>query len=312
LIKPSAGKITINGSIGALIALGTGFNPILTGRENVRIAGAVLGFTEREMAEKLEEIVEFSEIEDFIDAPVKSYSSGMLVRLGFSVAIQLTPDILLVDEVLAVGDLSFAVKCQKKITEYRNNGGSMILVSHGMHNVRIHCDRAIWLDTTKIRAMGESNAVCNEYEMFVGREENQKGEMIYFDESIELRNFDYTEIIKDDEEFIFEFEVKAKRHIKEPIVVFAIFDVRGQNLFKNYSHLDGFSLKFSENTTKVTIKYGEMPLANGVYTISLILHENEVGNHLAYCDRCFSFEIQRKDPILGLLNLKPKWDLEIL
>jgi lipopolysaccharide transport system ATP-binding protein len=135
LIKPTAGKITINGSIGALIALGTGFNPILTGRENVKIAGAVLGFTEREMAEKLDDVLEFSEIGDFIDAPVKSYSSGMLVRLGFSVAIQLNPDILLVDEVLAVGDLAFAVKCHKRITEYRNNDGSMILVSHSMHNV---------------------------------------------------------------------------------------------------------------------------------------------------------------------------------
>jgi lipopolysaccharide transport system ATP-binding protein len=311
LIKPSTGKITIGGTVGALIALGTGFNPILTGRENVKIAGTVLGISERQIDAKLDEIIEFAEIGDFIDAPVKSYSSGMLVRLGFSVAIQLKPDILLVDEVLAVGDLSFAVKCHKKITEYRNSGGSMILVSHGMHNVRFHCDRAIWLDKGEIQEIGEPDTVCNEYEMFVGRKGKEKGEALYFDDSIELLHFNYTQILKDDEEFFFEFEVKSARRIERPIIVFSIFDVKGQHLFKNYSHLENFPLIFSEGITRVTIKYREIPLTNGIYNINLVLHENEVGNHLAYFNQCFTFEIQRKGQILGLLNLKPEWNMQV-
>jgi ABC-type polysaccharide/polyol phosphate transport system ATPase subunit len=310
LIRPTKGKITINGTIGALIALGTGFNPILTGRENVKIAGAVLGISEKQINKNLDEILEFSEIGDFIDAPVKSYSSGMLVRLGFSVAIQLNPDILLVDEVLAVGDLSFAVKCHKKITEYKNNGGSMILVSHGMHNVRFHCDKAIWIDNAKIMEIGESNTVCNEFEMFVGREANQKGEILYFDDSIKLGNFNHTKVVKEDEEFIFEFEVRSKRYIEKPILVFSIYDVKGQHLFKNYSHLDNFALKFDRGITKIRIKYGQMPLSNGVYNINLIIHENEINNHLVFCQRRFSFEIQREEPILGLLSLKPEWNME--
>src|SRR5215210_586863 len=124
LIKPSRGRITVHGSVRALIALGTGFNPVLTGRENVRVASALLGYGERETRDRLEEIVEFSEIGEFIDAPVQSYSSGMLARLGFAVAVHTRPDILLVDEVLAVGDLNFAIKCYRKISEFRNHGGS--------------------------------------------------------------------------------------------------------------------------------------------------------------------------------------------
>jgi hypothetical protein len=146
--------------------------------------------------------------------------------------------------------------------------------------------------------------------MFVGRECNQKGEILYFDDSIELRNFNYTEVVKEDEGFVFEFEVKSKRHIEKPIVVFSIFDIRGQHLFKNYSDIDNFALTFCQGITKVKIKYEQMPLSNGVYNINLILHENEIGNHLVYCQRYFSFEIQREGHILGLLSLKPEWNME--
>ena len=310
LIKPTRGKITINGSIGALIALGTGFNPILTGRENVKIAGAVLGLSEKQVAEKMEEILEFSEIGDFIDAPVKSYSSGMLVRLGFSVAIQLKPEILLVDEVLAVGDLSFAVKCQKKITEYRNNGGSIILVSHGMHNVRFHCDRAIWLDQAQLQKNGSSADVCDKYEMFIGRTGVQQGNEAYFDTGIEIQEVHYPDKLDSTSEFAFEFAVKNKRHIEKPIIVFAIFDIKGQHIISNYSHIDGFYPIFPEGTTQIRIKFEHLPLSSGVYSISLVLHENKIGNHLAFFQNRFIFEIHNDETNLGLLSLKPEWEIQ--
>jgi lipopolysaccharide transport system ATP-binding protein len=312
LIKPTKGKISINGTIGALIALGTGFNPILTGRENIRVAGAVLGLSAKQIADKLDEIIRFAEIGDFIDAPVRSYSSGMLVRLGFSVAIQLNPDILLVDEVLAVGDLSFAVKCHKKITEYKNNGGSMILVSHGMHNVRFHCDRAIWLDKARLQKVGRSSEVCDAYEMFSARMETQSGSTVYVDDSILVEEIVCPQMISSEDAFVFEFLVKSRRIVEKPIIVFSIYDVKSQHLVSNYSNMDGFLQSFGQGANRVRIRYERMPLSNGVYSINFSIHENEVNNHLAMLQNCASFEVQNPRSTFGLMYLSPEWRIESL
>ena len=146
LIKPDTGSIEMRGRIGALIALGAGFNPILTGRENIYVNGLILGFNKKEIDAALDEIVEFAEVEDAIDAPVRTYSSGMQVRLGFSVAAFMNPDILLIDEVLAVGDMRFRKKCQGFIKRLQNNGTAIILVSHGLGQVMMLCENAVVMD----------------------------------------------------------------------------------------------------------------------------------------------------------------------
>src|SRR5690606_16111974 len=143
LIKPDHGRIAVTGRLQALIALGAGFNPILTGRENIYVYASVLGLSKAETDRRFDEIVEFSGIGEFIDMPVQSYSSGMTVRLGFSVAAHLDPDILLVDEVLAVGDMAFKTKGQVRIQELRENGVAIILVSHNLHTISHVCNRAI-------------------------------------------------------------------------------------------------------------------------------------------------------------------------
>ncbi len=155
LIKPDRGRIEINGRVSALIALGAGFNPILTGRENIYINGAVLGLSKQEVEEKIEEIIDFSEIGSFIDVPVQSYSSGMAVRLGFSVASALNPDVLILDEVLAVGDIRFVVKCVNRLRDAASNA-AVILVSHNMQTIAGFCTRVLMMqsggaviDTTK-------------------------------------------------------------------------------------------------------------------------------------------------------------------
>lgn len=151
LIKPNTGKITICGRIGALIALGAGFNPILTGRENIYVNGSVLGLTKKEVDKRLDEIIEFAEIEDFIDTPVQNYSSGMQVKLGFSVAvILLKPDVLLLDEVLAVGDVGFQLKCFEVLGELKEKNTSIILISHNLHQISTFCDNLIVLHKGKI------------------------------------------------------------------------------------------------------------------------------------------------------------------
>ena len=149
LIKPDKGKITMRGRVGALIELGAGFNPILTGRENVYINGSVLGFNEKEISDKFESILEFADIGEFIDTPVQNYSSGMKVRLGFAVAAHMEPDVLLIDEVLAVGDMGFVIKCLNKMKSIMQNA-AVIFVSHGMPMVSFVCSKAMVLNSGRV------------------------------------------------------------------------------------------------------------------------------------------------------------------
>ena len=154
LIKPDAGKVTIKGRVGALIELGAGFNPILTGRENIYNNGAILGFSRKEINEKLDEIIDFAEIREFIDMPVQNYSSGMRVRLGFAVAAQMQPDVLIIDEVLAVGDLGFILKCFKTIDNILPHT-AIIFVSHNMPMVSRICDEIILMEHGSTRYQGK-------------------------------------------------------------------------------------------------------------------------------------------------------------
>lgn len=163
LIKPDRGRIEMRGRVGALIALGAGFNPVLTGRENVYVNGSVLGLSKKEIDAKFDEIVQFSGLEEFIDMPVQSYSSGMQVRLGFAVATAIEPNILLIDEVLAVGDASFRSKCINVIKRLQNRGVAIILVSHDMHNILRYCQSGLYLKHGQVVAAGSIDAVTAEY-----------------------------------------------------------------------------------------------------------------------------------------------------
>jgi ABC-type polysaccharide/polyol phosphate transport system ATPase subunit len=163
LIKPDKGRIEMRGRIGALIALGAGFNPILTGRENIYVNASVLGLKKKEIDAKFDEIVEFAELGNFIDTPVQSYSSGMQVRLGFAVATALEPDILLLDEILAVGDAKFRTKSFKRIKKFQNTGGAILLVTHILEQAAHFCTRSILLDKGKIIANGNTAETLNYY-----------------------------------------------------------------------------------------------------------------------------------------------------
>jgi ABC-type polysaccharide/polyol phosphate transport system ATPase subunit len=169
--RPTTGAVTVRGRVSALIELGAGFHPEISGRENVYINGLMLGLTRREIAARFEAIVAFAELEDFIDAPVKTYSSGMYVRLGFAVAINVDPDVLLVDEVLAVGDEAFTHKCLDKFAEFRRKGRTVLLVTHSLDLVTRFCDEALWLDAGVVRTQGDPRRVVDAYLQDVARAE---------------------------------------------------------------------------------------------------------------------------------------------
>lgn len=163
LIKPDCGRIEMCGRVGALIALGAGFNPILTGRENIYINGSVLGLTNSEIDEKINEIIAFAEIGEFIDSPVQNYSSGMAVRLGFAIAVKTSPDILLLDEVLAVGDVGFQAKCFNTLAEFREKGTAFILVSHNMHQIARYSSQVLYLKHGQIAQYGERDRGIDQF-----------------------------------------------------------------------------------------------------------------------------------------------------
>ena len=163
ITKPTRGAVRVNGRVSALIELGAGFHPEISGRENVFINGVMLGLSRREITKRFDEIVEFAEMEDFIDAPVKTYSSGMYMRLGFAVAINVDPDVLLVDEVLAVGDEGFSLKCLDKFSEFKRRGKTILLVTHGLSMVERFCDEALWINSGKKRLVGDPKRVVQMY-----------------------------------------------------------------------------------------------------------------------------------------------------
>lgn len=165
VMSPSSGRITVNGEIAPLIELGAGFDMDLTGRENIFLNGAVMGFDRKFMQEHFEEILDFSELREFIDVPVKNYSSGMIARLGFSIATITKPEILIVDEVLAVGDENFQAKCEAKIQELLSNNTTLLFVSHNSQKVQEICTRAIWLDAGNMMIDASSKEACEAYRM---------------------------------------------------------------------------------------------------------------------------------------------------
>jgi ABC-type polysaccharide/polyol phosphate transport system ATPase subunit len=174
IMKPTVGRVRVGGRVGALIEVGAGFHPDLTGRENVFLNGSILGLSRREVATRFDEIVAFAGLEKFIDTPVKRYSTGMYMRLGFSIAAHTGPDVLLVDEVLAVGDQFFQNKCLKRMNEYVAEGGTVILVSHAMGQVAQLCPECLWLDHGRLRYQGPTDKAVDQYLAVVAEREEEE------------------------------------------------------------------------------------------------------------------------------------------
>ena len=167
IIRPYQGSVAVNGSISPLIELGAGFDPELTARENIFLNGALLGYSKKFIESHFQEIVDFAELSDFIDVPIKNFSSGMSARLGFAIATVQKPDILIVDEVLAVGDFSFQQKCKERMESLLSNGTTLLFVSHSIEQVKELCSKAIWIDNGEVRAIGETYSVSQEYMSYI-------------------------------------------------------------------------------------------------------------------------------------------------
>ena len=270
---PTEGKISIDGRIASLLEVGTGFHPELTGRENVFLNGAILGMTRAEILAKFDEIVAFSEIEEFLDTPVKRYSSGMYVRLAFSVAAHLDPEILICDEVLAVGDVSFQKKCLAKIKSFAESGKTVLFVSHNMDTIRNLCDRIIWIKSGHVQEDGPSEEVIESYfsdlskELKVSRSNATYGLAI---ENVILRNERGEECnqFEPGDELVVEVAYDAQSRIERPMLALGVLGINGA-CFISSMLLDGHCPEFLEGKGKITCRFKGIPLLPQSYTVKL-------------------------------------------
>jgi lipopolysaccharide transport system ATP-binding protein len=274
LIKPDAGRIEIRGRMQALIALGAGFSPILTGRENIYVNGSVLGISTAEINRLFDAIVEFSGIEDFIDAPVQTYSSGMVVRLGFAVAAHLNPDILLVDEVLAVGDEGFQRKCLNKIGELKNNGTAIILVSHNMHTIATFADNVVLMEEGRHSRFDDVSEGIREYRaLFVGEQDTDIQEVCSGNENI--RFFD-VEIpnreLRPGDSFSISMKYDSGLHFEGAEADLAIYSGEESGLYfqaSNKAYQKDLTLNEGSHGLRIEIK--DIPLADAHGTVAVAI-----------------------------------------
>ncbi len=332
ITKPTSGIITVNGKVSALIELGAGFHPEITGRENIYINGIMLGLSKKEIHEKFDEIVQFAELEEFIDAPVKTYSSGMYMRLGFSIAINVNPDVLLVDEVLAVGDAAFVPKCLDRIDDFRRRKKTILFVSHDLATVRKICDKVIWLKDGAIQTIGEPHRVVDAYLQDVAdkqEEDFEKRQKVVekkeqYDENrrenrwgkreIEIKKTVITNrdgkakhVFSPDEGMIIELEVEAYSEKKDFVFGIGIFNSQGICCYGTNTILEELEPTSISGRGKVTIKLDRLNFVNGTYYLDVAVHKRD-GYPFDYHRNLYSFLISSREKDVGIFRPDHSWE----
>jgi energy-coupling factor transporter ATP-binding protein EcfA2 len=233
----------------------------------------------------------------------------MVARLGFSVAVHTQPDILLVDEVLAVGDLNFAIKCHRKINEFRNNGGSIVLVSHNAYSIRSNCDRVVWIEHGVVQDIGPTMDVCDAYEAAVASQDETSTIDEYSDGSVVLAAVRHPEAIDSGGPFAVEIELDVRRRLERPIVALSFSTLTGQPVVANTSETDGAELRLDVGRNLLRVTYDELPLTRGIYGVNVVIAEGTINNQVLASLRTTEFEVRvpRGDLGAGVLQLGPAW-----
>ena len=325
IIDPTSGTIKVNGRVAGLLELGTGFHPDLTGRENIFLNGSILGLSRREIKQRLDSIIEFAEISRFIDIPVRNYSSGMLMRLGFSVATSFQPDILLIDEVLAVGDQGFQAKCLQRITHIQENGVTILLVSHSLDTVRRVCQRAIWLDEGHVRAIGTTDQVVLGYLSQVWKNTNIKL-LSEGDQAGRGRRWGSGEAVITHVEFLdalgsacrvfqtgntfrVRMHYRAFAPVRQPTFGIAIHRDDGVHVNGPNTTQAGHEIDVIDGEGVVDYIVDALPLLPGRYEFTAAIYDRHSVHPYDHQHRAFTFEVQAGDPEAeGLVRIPCRWE----
>ncbi len=322
ILRPESGNIEVKGKVSALLELGAGFHPELSGRDNVYLNAAILGVSSKQVTRRFDEIVDFAGLAEFIDTPVKNYSSGMYVRLGFSVAINVDPDVLLIDEVLAVGDEQFQRRCNEKITDMRERGKTIVVVSHGLGALRNICDQLAWLDHGKLITVGEASEVIDEYiaHMQPDRQEDEgvagnrwgSGEAVI--EHIEVLDGQGqpTTRLHTGDPMTVRVHYHALESIPSPVFGLAIFSLDGVLVTGPNSREAGVVCEKIDGRGTVDLAVGRTMLLPGTYDISASIYDNAVTHPFDFRQRAFRFDVEPGTPhetFGGLMSLGGTWEV---
>lgn len=335
LSRPTKGRITRIGRLGSLLELGAGFNHEFTGRENV-ITGSILsGLTRKEAEQRLEKVIAFAELEDFVDTPVRTYSSGMYVRLAFATEITLDPDILLVDEVLAVGDLAFQKKCLEYMAQIRQQGKTIIVVSHVMDHVEKICDEVIWLDHGKVRAQGQTKEVVQLYRnrifentaqqlaknepVLVGAgrptgapsREKRTGTLEIEITGARLLNEQGLETgtINSGDPLVVEVNYLAHKPVAQPNFQVTLYNAEGVKCFENTNQANGAIISKAEGPAGFKLYFQSLPLVRGSYFFSVGAYQQNWEYTYEYCHRLAELTVEGPPGSSGIIEPVNRWQL---
>jgi len=337
----------VEGRISALIELGAGFHPEISGRENVFINGIMLGLSKKEITRRFDEIVEFAELTEFIDAPVKTYSSGMYMRLGFAVAIHVDPDVLLVDEVLAVGDEGFTHKCLDKFGEFKRRGKTILLVTHSLGLVERFCDEAVWLDAGEKKAEGDPTRVIGTYVTDVARQEerflrasdkkagleagtadtmglvdasevstdmNRAGEGRWGSGGVEITSValetadgQATQVFHTGEPMRLTLGVRAALPVRDFVFGIGLFTADGVSVYGTNTDLEEFEADRLEGDQKVTLVIDSLDLVEGTYKLDVAVHKRD-GAPYDYHRLLHTFRVKSRIKDVGIYRPKHSWE----
>ncbi len=333
--RPTSGGLKTNGRISALIELGAGFHPEFTGQENIFINGIILGLSRKQIYQKLDDIIRFSELEEFIDNPVKTYSSGMYMRLAFAIAVAVDPDILLIDEILAVGDASFQRKCQNRLNAFKADGKTIVLVTHDLGALERHCDRVLWLDHGKLQAYGDVQSVVRMYLEHVAQQQRENlleehdgdessgtgqqkssrkrrwGSQEVEINSVDLFNGSKTPcyLYKTGDKMTIEIVYKAYHPIYDPVFGIGIFRDDETYCYGTNTHLEKIDIPKIEGEGKAKFRIDHLNLTEGKYFLDIAVHAKD-GTPYDYHTRSYSFEVMSMIKDLGVYRPAHTWEFE--
>jgi ABC-type polysaccharide/polyol phosphate transport system ATPase subunit len=330
IVKPTCGRVQVDGKLSALIELGAGFHPEISGRENIFINGIILGLSKAELRARFDEIVSFAGLEEFIDAPVRTYSSGMYVRLGFSIAIHVNPDVLLIDEILAVGDEKFAHKCLDKMAEFRKSGKTIVLVSHNLSQIEKFCDRAVWIEKGRVANDGGPRRVIDDYLAHIAREEEELYAVLTASDRLEerkseakrwgSRKVELTSVHLLDrdgaerhmfvagEPLAIEMEFHAREEVKEPVFGIAIYRSDGLLCFGTNTHIERRPIDLIRGCGLLRVEVESLGLVEGNYFLDVAVHKDD-GTPYDYHHRSYRFGVRSPIRDIGVFRPAHRWHL---
>jgi lipopolysaccharide transport system ATP-binding protein len=332
--RPTRGSIKVSGRIGTLLELGTGFHPDMTGRENIYVGGLVAGLTRQEVTERIDRIIDFAELEAVIDTPLRTYSTGMYMRLAFATAINYDPTLMIVDEALSVGDIRFQKKCLNRLLEMKRNGTTIVLVTHIMEQAQELCDEMIWLENGKARLYGPAQEVVTRYkeraftrvnvhpgenrtegDAEMDTENVQPTEVLVGTREIQIKNVKVgnefgTEVdtISSGDPLKVKVEYVAHKRIERPIFMVGVFRDDGLKCYETSTEADNVYIEAVEGTGTVNLTFGSLSLMRGNYWLGVSIFDQNWDKAFDYRGQMAPFQVLGNTPGTGIFHTPHKWD----